>query len=134
MVSFKIIYRVCLLCLIAFLVTFGLSIEGNTMEQESIRVCLQRSGGFTGIPIITMVDTANLPSVEAEQLRQLIKSADFLNLPPVISTGNALPDRFQYQIAVEDNNKKHSITVSESVIPDKLRPLIDFVMKMGSRK
>jgi hypothetical protein len=134
MVSFKIIYRVCLLSLITFLITFGLSIAGITMEQKSIRVCLQRSGGFTGIPITTVVDTASLPSAAAEQLRQLIESADFLHLPPVITAGNALPDRFQYHIAIEDDEQKHSVTVGEAAISDKLKTLIDFVVKIGYRK
>lgn len=134
MLSSKIIYRVCVLILVIFLITLGAFSAISAIENRAMKVFLERSGGFTGIPVTRLVDVADLPQSEADQLRQLVKSADFFNYPTVITAENSLPDRFQYQIAVEDGDQKHSVTVGETVIPDKLKSLIDFVMKVGRRK
>jgi hypothetical protein len=132
--SLKIVYRIGLIIWGIFLITVGSFTAIGAMENKLMKVSFERSGGVTGIPVTMVVDVANLPLTEAEQLRQLVKAADFFNYPALIATEKSLPDRFQYQIAIEDDDKKHSITVGEAVIPDKLRPLIDFVMKVGRRK
>jgi hypothetical protein len=132
--SLKKIYITGLVSLVLFLIILSSFTAIGAMENKLMKVSLERSGGVTGIPITTMVDVTNLPLVEADQLRQLVEAADFFNYPTLITSENSLPDRFQYQIAVENDHRKHSITVGEAVIPDKLRPLIDFVMKVGRRK
>jgi len=91
-------------------------------------ISLERSGGFTGIGKVITVDTTKIPQHQAEQLRILLESANFFNLPTYIaadSTPNR--DRFQYTITVEDKNKQHAITVGESSIPGNLKPLIDWI-------
>ncbi|MBF2013924.1 MAG: hypothetical protein IGS23_01665 [Rivularia sp. T60_A2020_040] len=91
-------------------------------------ISLERSGGFTGIGKVITIDTSKIPQNQAEQLPILLESANFFNLPAYIaadSTPNR--DRFQYTITVEDKNKQHSVTVSESLIPGTLRPLIDWI-------
>ena len=55
-----------------------------------------------------MVVRANLPKLLAD--------------PPMRGKG---ADRFQYDLAIEDESGRRELTVSESEIPDELRPLID---------
>ncbi len=132
--SLNIFHRIGAVTLGIFLITFGSFIPTGAMENKLIKVSLERSGGFTGIPLTTVVEVVNLPPPEAEQLCQLVEAADFFNYPALITAGNSLPDRFQYQIVVENDHQKHSVTVGEAVVPNKLRPLIDFVMKVGRRQ
>jgi hypothetical protein len=75
----------------------------------------------------TTVDTATLPSSEAQTLKRLVDTADFFHLPEKIS-GAAQPDRFQYDITIEDHDRHHHVEVGESNIPGTLRPLLDWLM------
>jgi hypothetical protein len=99
-----------------------------------MRISFERSGGFAGMIMSTTVDTANLPANEASQLQQLVEVADFFNLATVISSPNAQYDRFQYRVTVEDNDKQHTVTVSESGIPATLAPLIDWLTAAAKRR
>lgn len=73
------------------------------------------------------IETDKLPSADAQTLQRLIQSADFFKLPPTID-GSGQPDRFQYQITVDDHNRHHSVEVGEANVPGTLRPLIDWLM------
>jgi hypothetical protein len=131
MVSLKIVYHVCLLVLVIFLMNFGLPPTISAMESNTMKFSLERSGGFTGIPVTTTVDVDSLPTAEANQLRQLVEATDFFNYPAQITAASSLPDRFQYQITVEDNQQKHTVIVGEAAIPNNLRPLIELLLKVG---
>ncbi|NJP08398.1 MAG: hypothetical protein HC866_02105 [Leptolyngbyaceae cyanobacterium RU_5_1] len=99
-----------------------------------MQISFERSGGFTGIPMRATVDTASLPSAEANHLRSLIESANFFRLPSAVAP-SAQPDRFQYQLTVAENNREHTVTMGESTVPGTLRPLLDWLMETarGSR-
>ncbi|NJL81153.1 MAG: hypothetical protein HC836_21310 [Richelia sp. RM2_1_2] len=90
-------------------------------------ISLERSGGFTGIGKVITIDTTKIPQNQAEQLPILLECANFFNLPTSIIADSTHRDRFQYTITVEDQNKQHSVTVGESLIPGTLRPLIDWI-------
>lgn len=93
-----------------------------------MRMTMERTGGFAGISITKEVDTNTLPDNEAKQLRQLVDAADFFRLPKTIKSNSPQPDRFQYQLTVEDNGKQHTVEVSEQAVPGTLRPLIEWLM------
>lgn len=93
-----------------------------------MRMTFERTGGFAGITMTKVLDTTTLPENEAKQLRQLIDAADFFRLPNIIPSHSPQPDRFQYQLTVEDDGKQHSVEVGEQAIPGTLRPLIDWLM------
>ena len=57
-----------------------------------------------------MVEQANLPKLLADS--------------PIRGKG---ADRFQYDLAIEDESGRRELTVSEDQVPDGLRPLIDRV-------
>jgi hypothetical protein len=92
-----------------------------------------RTGGFAGITMTKTFDTAILPNNEASQLRQLVDAADFFRLPTTIASNTPQPDRFQYHLTAEDNDKQHTVEVGEQSIPSTLRPLIEWLMA-GVRK
>jgi hypothetical protein len=88
----------------------------------------KRTGGFAGISIAKVFDTAALPAEEANQLRQLVDAADFFHLPATITSNPAQPDRFGYQLTVDENGRQHAVEVSEQGVPDTLMPLIEWLM------
>ena len=99
-----------------------------------MRMTFERTGGFAGITMTKVFDTAELPENEANQLRQLVNAADFFRLPKTITSNSPQPDRFQYQLKVEDNGKQHTVEVSEQAVPGTLRPLLDWLMAGARRK
>lgn len=76
----------------------------------------------------TTVDTETLSSPEAQTLKRLVDTADFFRLPEKIS-GATQPDRFQYDITIEDNDRRHHVEVGEANVPGTLRPLLDWLME-----
>ena len=95
-----------------------------------MRVVIQQSGGFTGIPVTSEVDAESLSSEETEKLRQLMDSAGFFDLPTSIP-GTVYPDQLEYRVSVEANGRRHQVTVSESSLSVHLKALIDWVRDAG---
>lgn len=93
-----------------------------------MRVTLERSGGFTGIPMTVTVDGADLAPEDAAMLQQLVNQAHFFDLPTTLPT-QPQPDRFQYQITIDTGDRVHEVTGGESALPADLRPLIDWLWK-----
>ncbi len=96
-----------------------------------MKVTFERSGGFAGMLMTATVDTEILSTSEAEQLRQLIQATNFFHLPSKIVSASSQPDRFQYKIIAEDGNRHHTVQVSESVISEQLRSLLDWLTEMA---
>ncbi|BAY80814.1 hypothetical protein NIES267_02790 [Calothrix parasitica NIES-267] len=94
-------------------------------------ISLERSGGFTGISKVIEVDTAKLPQNQSEELSMLLETANFFNLPGYIAAGSNQRDGFQYTLRVEDKDKQNAVTVSESAIPDNLKPLMEWITCNG---
>jgi hypothetical protein len=102
--------------------------NGKT-ESKKMRISFERTGGFAGISRTKSVDTADIPANEADQLPQLVEASDFFNLPENITASTTQADRFQYTLTVEDEGRKHTVTVSEAALPGTLRPLIEWLQK-----
>ncbi len=96
-----------------------------------MKVTFERSGGFAGIVMTTTVDTETLPTAEGEHLHQLMQTTDFFHLPATIASPNSQPDRFQYKVTAEDNGQHHTVQVSESAVPNQLRPLLNWLTEMA---
>jgi len=99
----------------------------NFLKGKTMHVTIKRTGGFTGIPLTKIIDSANLPQQEAVRLYQMMAAADFFELPPTIPSPPQ-PDRFHYQISVEQKGKKHSVTVGEAAVPANLKLLLNWLM------
>ena len=98
-------------------------------ENKTLRISFERSGGFAGITMRTTVDEKDLSPDEARKLHQLVEEADFFNLPGKIISGSPQPDRFQYELRLEESGRHYTVTVSEEAMPEKLKPLIKWVME-----
>jgi hypothetical protein len=98
-----------------------------------MHISLERSGGFAGIPLSVTVDTDTLTPEDAVQLQQLVEAAHFFELPKVFPA-TPQPDRFQYQISVEESGRSRSVSVGETAVPPSLRPLINWLMEAARRR
>jgi hypothetical protein len=87
-----------------------------------MQIHIERSGGVFGGLMSKTVDTATLPSAEAEQIQSMVEDAKFFQLPRAIGSAGQ-PDRFQYEITVTEQGRKHTITAGESAVPESLKSL-----------
>jgi hypothetical protein len=95
----------------------------------TLRISFERSGGFAGITMKTAVDEKDLAPDQAQKLRQLIEEADFFNLSGKMMARSPQPDRFQYELKLEENDRKHTVMVSEEAMPARLKPLVNWLME-----
>lgn len=90
---------------------------------------LERTGGFTAIPLQIIVDTNKLPTSEAEALLDLAASADFFNLPEIISVSGPGADRFLYRITLGAGPLSHTVEAVEKNMPPELNALVDELVR-----
>lgn len=103
------------------------------IEQTAMQITLQRSGGFTGIPLTLTVVTTTLSPDKATQLRHLVEAADFFHVssPPSMP---AQPDRFEYVVTVQEGDRTHTITFGEPAMPESLKPLLNWLMENAQQR
>jgi len=77
----------------------------------------------------TAVDEKDLVPEEAQNLRQLVEGADFFNLPKKMMPRSPQPDRFQYELRLEEKGRQHTVAMSEEAVPAKLKPLVKWLME-----
>ena len=83
-----------------------------------------------GRKVSATIDLDDLPDEQAELLDDLLDEADFFELPDDL-TKPAIPDAFTYNITVFNDDKQHSVRVSDATAPDDLRPLLDELSKQA---
>jgi hypothetical protein len=103
--------------------------EAGAVSEEPIRIDLVRSGGFAGISQRASVDTGKLPPEEAARVAKLVRAVDFDALAGVATGPPRAPDRFQYDLDVQQGGRHHHLTLGERSVPPELRALIDHLMK-----
>jgi hypothetical protein len=80
---------------------------------------------FPGLHKKTMIDTTHIPKEEAEELEHTLASVHFFELPERINTHPpGAADYHQYVITVEDEGKKHTVSVAGPIQNAALRSLI----------
>ena len=86
-------------------------------------IAFERTGGFMGRTVSLTLDLDAIPPPQAETLRGLLETCDFLSLtdsamPPV-------PDEFIYRITVNTATVTHTIQTSDTSMDETLRPLVE---------
>ena len=102
-----------------------------------MRIDFVRSGGFGGMRLTASVDTETLDPENASKVQQLVEEADFFSLPRKPRHATSSVDRFQYQVQVVSATEgSHAVLMPETVVPDRLRPLLDYLtdLAMGRTK
>jgi len=96
-------------------------------------ILFERSGGFFGRKAKWSIEIEDLPEEEADALQELLEESDFFELPTNMVRTPA-PDEFTYSITVVVEERQHSIHVSDTSMPDNLRPLLDELTSLTRRQ
>jgi hypothetical protein len=84
-----------------------------------VHVRFQRSGGLAGIKVAVNTDTDELSPAQGEMIRALLAAPD--SSPP---GAPGAPDRFTYELLLDDGRKQRLLRWPETAVPDDVRPLI----------
>jgi hypothetical protein len=87
--------------------------------SEPVHVRFRRSGGLAGITVGVNTGTDELSPAHVETIRALLAGPDS---PPASAPG--APDRFSYELQLDDGPRRRVLRWQESEIPDRIRPLI----------
>jgi hypothetical protein len=102
------------------------------MPETGTRVEVVRSGGFAGIRVHAVVDTATLPAEEAEDVARLVQGLDLAALAARTRAeepaGGRGADRFQYDVDVEHDGQHHRFSVRDGAVPSEVAPLLKRVL------
>ncbi|MGA2517832.1 MAG: protealysin inhibitor emfourin [Thermodesulfobacteriota bacterium] len=132
----RFVYAMLLIVIAFACLSEAFYVRAGAEEEKTLRISVERTGGFAGMVMRTAVDKKDLAPDEALKLHQLIEEADFFNLPREIMPPSRSRDRFQYKLTVEENGRQHTVRVSEEAMPEKLKPLVKWLMERArqSRK
>lgn len=99
-----------------------------------MKIYFERTGGFMGRSVSTVVDTDQLPPEESLSLLEKLDKADFFCLPTTVESGvKGLPgaDRLCYKVTVEAAGVRHTVEASEEDAPEELCPLLDELTRLA---
>ncbi len=99
-----------------------------------MRIEFERSGGFAGMRLSGRVDTSELTAEQARSLAEAVDAARFWDLPGEIPGDRRGADRFQYVVTVEAADRRHTVRVDESAMPEALEALVKDVTQLLRRR
>ena len=96
-----------------------------------MQVQLQTEGGFAYIPGLSKpitIGSESLPVQEVNKLKQLLDTAHFFDLPPVIGTPRpGAADYRRYTITVDDGSRHHSVQMTDPIKDPNLQALLAYL-------
>ena len=98
-----------------------------------MRIHFERAGGFAGIRLKAEVDTDQLSSEEAKSLQALVENAKLGEVPQVSRLGGRTRDAFEYWLTVEEDGKRHSVRLTDEIIPPSVQPLITRLLALAKK-
>jgi hypothetical protein len=84
----------------------------------------KRTGGSMGKELTMDFDLNNMPASEAQRLHNMLNESKFFEVPVVYDL-QASPDEYEYVITVVAGNSIHTVHVSDTSMPQSLRPLVE---------
>lgn len=98
-----------------------------------MRIQVRMEGGFAQIPGLSApktLDSATLSAQDANEMRQLVQGANFFELPAVLNKpAPGAADYRTYHITIEDNDRYHTIQVSDPINDPRLQALLTFIQQ-----
>jgi hypothetical protein len=92
-----------------------------------MKIYFERSGGFMGRNVSTVVDTNQIPPERALSLLEKVEDADFFDLPEMpgaLLESAPVPDEMSYKVTVEVAGVQHTVETSDTSAPQQLQPLL----------
>jgi hypothetical protein len=93
---------------------------------DEVVITIERTGGFTGIPVRRSLTSGSLSSADQATLQRLLEQSHFFDCPS--SDAARQPDRFLYTVTVISPTQTHTARLSEGSMPEGVRALVEWVM------
>jgi hypothetical protein len=90
----------------------------------------KRTGGSLGREMTMNFDLGTMPGSVAQRLDNLLTSSNFFEVP-LVNDLITTPDEYQYDITVVAGNSIHTIQVSDTSMPESLRPLVEELTELA---
>ncbi|MGB3238068.1 MAG: protealysin inhibitor emfourin [Geitlerinemataceae cyanobacterium] len=94
-----------------------------------MKIKFRQTGGFAGLTKAIEIDTAQMPPNEAEVLKLMVDRAAFFEVSSPNS--RAMPDREQYTISIESEERSRQLYLGASNIPAQLQELVNYLAKQA---
>ena len=98
-----------------------------------MRIRLSRTGGVSGVQLISELRSDLLPPEERQLLEQLVKESGFFDLPSVVEGSAQGPDRFEHTLTIDAGVRIHTVRIAEASAPPPLRALITWLSGAARR-
>ncbi len=83
-----------------------------------------------GREITLDADLGTLPGDEAQRLHGMLTDSNFFEIP-VTENLTARPDEYEYTLTVIAGNSMHTVHVTDTNMPESLRPLIEELTELA---
>jgi hypothetical protein len=90
----------------------------------------KRTGGAGGKEISMDVDLGSFPGSAAQRLQGLLTESNFFEIP-LVNELIAGPDEHEYTITVVAGNSLHTVHVTDTAMPESLRPLVEELTELA---
>jgi hypothetical protein len=98
-----------------------------------MKITVEKSGGFAGIPSTNEIDADELPSSLEGTVRQLLHPKK-LTVKQSLKQAKGAADYFNYKIIIQDGNKDRIIECNEIHMDSSLKSLISYIQKNARKK
>ena len=90
----------------------------------------KRTGGSMGREMTMDFDLSSMPASMGQRLQGLLTESNFFDVP-VVNDLRSSPDEYQYEITVVAGNSIHTVHVSDTSMPQSLRPLVEELTELA---
>jgi hypothetical protein len=99
-----------------------------------MKLSVVRGGGILGRSIRTQVASDDLSPEDARTLREKVEQAGLLTLSDALPESGRRPDELVYELAVEGDEGRNTVRLSESTLPEPVRSLIAWTDSVGRKE
>lgn len=104
------------------------------MSEHRLKIDFKRSGGFAGVSLTTCVDVDDLPEGEGQNVREMVERLDLDRMSQHPGAGPGAPDRFVYELRIEQGERTVDVCLGETDLPEDLRPLVRDLEKRAKKR
>ena len=92
----------------------------------------ERSGGFAGITVKAEVDSADLSTKQARELKELVEQA--FPLDQSLKKKATMPDQFNYEFVIEESRKTKTFQVNDETLTEEMRALSKWLIAKAQKQ
>jgi hypothetical protein len=100
-----------------------------------VKISIVRGGGLAGMVTVTSLDTDDLSGPDEAALRAKVdQAAVFQPHQRGAETTPPQPDRFSYELTIEDNDRRQTLRIRDQDLSPEQRDLITLVHNSPARR